>query len=119
MSNARIPSVHQPMDKLRRARDGKFTEYSEFESVLHSWLDECPGNAILIVDQPGLSVNDFQQLVTSDNVLKFHNLRLFAERGATVGSFPRVNAPVNIEDLAQHVVDKCSARLVRADPQCE
>jgi hypothetical protein len=116
-TDVRVPSVHEPIDKLRRERDGKFTGHSDGEDVLQRWLAGCPAETYFIIDQPGLRVDDFQQLVTKDGVLKWNYLRTFFERAATIGSFPRLDGHIDVDWLAQRISKQCKAKMLLADPE--
>jgi hypothetical protein len=114
-TDVRVPSVHEPIDKLRRERDGKFTGHSDGEDVLQRWLAGCPAETYFIIDQPGLRVDDFQQLV-KDGILKWNYLRTFFERAATVGSFPRLDGPIDVDWLARRISKQRVAKTLLADP---
>lgn len=116
----RIPGIHKTIDRLRKQRDGGFTDTKHVYSVMEAWAENCPADTYLIIEQPGLQVRDFQQLVTRyEGVSLWGELRKFLSRCGTVGSFPRLDSPFNIERFERFIVDHCDAKRLRADPQGE
>lgn len=109
------PFIHTEVDNLRKLRDGGFTRADEVESIIQKWVSSCPADAFIIIDQPGLRVEDFQELPSIDKVPVWNQWRTFLGRAATVGSFPRLDRPLDTNWLQKVLKKQCGAVKVTAN----
>lgn len=107
--------MHSEIDELRKLRDGGTTSADDVETVMQKWISTCPSDAYIIIDQPGLRVEDFQELPSIDKVPVWDQWRTFLGRSATLGSFPRLDRPLDSKWLEGVIKKQCRAMIVTAN----
>lgn len=111
--------MHERINQLRKDREGGFTSKTDAEEVLTDMLSKCSSDTYLFIDQPGVKVDDFQQLATESNIPLWTNLKKFAERCSTIASFPRLDNPVDLEKMEKVLRSRCGADTVLAMPRSD
>lgn len=112
-----VSDVHKSIDLIRRQRDGEYTSTKSATDIMEDWASSCPADTYLIIEQPGINVEDFQSIVTQyEGISLWKELRKFLGRCGTVGSFPRLDKPFDVEKFERYLVDHCDAKRIKADP---
>lgn len=79
------------------------------EEVARKMINDCSSNAIILVNQPGLTLDDLADYEP------FTVLRTYCFMSSTLGVVPRMDKPLNLDQLATHSLDKCGGELVQVD----
>lgn len=68
------------------------------------------------MNQPGVEVADFQTLTTPvGEGVKWEHLKDFSSRGATIGSFPRLEEALDLDWLERIIEKSCRTKRIRAN----
>ncbi|KAA8897100.1 hypothetical protein TRICI_006776 [Trichomonascus ciferrii] len=115
-----VPSVHGDIDRLRKARNGGVTAVDDVYGVVARTYATCPADTYLLINQPGVRVEDFQTLRHPEyGITLWESLKEYLGRVGTLGSFPRLDAPLDLDRLEHMLKRQCSAVVIEADETAE
>jgi hypothetical protein len=115
-----VPSVHKDIDQLRKARNGGVTDMDEVQSIMARTYANCPADTYLFINQPGVRVEDFQTLRHPEYGVTFwERLKEYLGRVGTLGSFPRLDEPIDLDRLEHMLKRQCSAVVIEADEEVD
>lgn len=114
-----VTSAHADINALRKQRDGGFTNRQEAYDILTRMLASCPSDAYLIVEQPGIRVEDFQSFVTPYGPRLWQRFKEILGHAATIGSFPRLDGPISTQRLERLLTKQCSSETIVVDPRAD
>lgn len=77
--------------------------------VLRNFIAPCSSDAYILVNQPGLTLNDLQ------NYEGFTYLRTYSFMSSTLGVMPRIEKPVDFEELEKSIIRHCDATVIYLD----
>ncbi|CAN6657770.1 hypothetical protein TRVA0_030S00628 [Trichomonascus vanleenenianus] len=111
--------VHKEIDALRKDTRGQTTPVEEVQKALSKMLAACPSDTYLLIDQPGLELEDMQELITPGGSVLWYELRKFASRSATLFSFPRLDGPVSLDRIQRNLEKQCRTKTIIADAKSD
>lgn len=89
------------------------TDNEPLQEHLKTWLDACPADTLVLVDQPGVSSEDFK--LTAETAALWTQLVRYLNRCATLMPFLQTPAPLDLGRIAQHYIAACEAEVVEVD----
>lgn len=115
-----VPSVHRDIDRLRKSRNGGITDAGEVYNIMARTYANCPADTYLLVNQPGVRVEDFQTLRHPEyGITLWEQLKEYLGRVGTLGSFPRLDEPIDLDRLEYMLKRQCQAIVIEADEESE
>lgn len=111
-----VSTVHADINELRKQRNGGVTSKDEAYRLMSRMYASCPVDTYLFIDQPGIRIEDFQKLRTDyHHITLWENLKSFLGRVGTLGSFPRLDQPIDLNKLEHMLKRQCNAIVIEAD----
>lgn len=85
----------------------------DLDKQLKTFLDACPGDTLVLIDQPGVSSEDFKaSMATSALWTQFGR---YFSRCATVLPYLQTPVQLDMDAIAQHYVERCGAEVIEPD----
>jgi hypothetical protein len=83
--------------------------YERVNEVAKKMLDACSADAIILVNQPGLTMDDLEDYEP------FTMLRTYCFMSSTLGVVPRLQRPLDLDKLADYALKKCGGDVIRVE----
>lgn len=74
--------------------------------VLRNLLKPCSSNAYILVNQPGLTLDDLQHHES------YTYLRTYSFMASTLAALPRIEKPVDFDELKRNIIGRCDAKVI-------
>lgn len=112
----RVPGLYDEIEGVRKEYLGNKAEISDIDKLVTKWLAACPADTYLFVNQPGVTLEDFQVYTTPEGFNLWSELRKLIGRVGTIGSFARINERPDYNDYIEFLFKHCGVEHINVVP---
>lgn len=108
--------LYDDIEGVRKESLGRVADLSDVNNLVTKWLGACPADTYLFVNQPGITLEDFQVYTTPEGFNLWSELRKLIGRVGTIGSFARINERPDFNDYIEYLFKHCGVEHINVVP---